>query len=217
MGGGALLFKDKDALMAASLFEGLPVRTVVCNPTWHLKRALFHTLMGRFLYGIMQRIPMLHLGETRFHPLGDITRLAIPPGLILNGISAFERSKMISQELQENLSFLAEQGWVLLPNEQGGEPRAERQRINKALRFAMLAPDRTQRDSALSALQGAAIGANELYGVILPMVEGVDNHLEPSPGNYPNARSFAERLITLPCHNDVTLADIRTMAGVLKG
>lgn len=216
MGGGALLFKDNDAALVASLLEGLPVRTVVCNPAWYLKRALFHTLMGRLLYGIMLRIPMLHLGETRFHPLGDITRLSIPPGLVLNGISAFERSEARSREQQENLGFLAQQGWVLLSNEQGEARQAEGQRINKVLRFAMLAPDRTQRDSALNALQDAGIGANELYGVTLPMVEGVDNHLEPFPGNYPNARSFAERLITLPCHDDVTLADIGTMARVLK-
>ncbi|MCA0911878.1 DegT/DnrJ/EryC1/StrS family aminotransferase [Marinobacter nauticus] len=216
MGGGALLFKDKDAASVALLLEGLPVHTVVCNPVWYLKRALFHTLMRRWLYGIMLRIPMLHLGETRFHPLGDITRLSIPPGLVLNGISAFERSEARSREQHENLGFLAQQGWVLLSNEQEEARQAERQGINKVLRFAMLAPDRTQRDSALNALQDAGIGANELYGVTLPMVEGVDNYLEPSPGKYPNAQSFAERLITLPSHDGVTLADIRTMARVLK-
>lgn len=216
MGGGALLFKDKDAASVASLLEGLPVHTVLCTPAWYLKRALFHTLMGRFLYGIMLRIPMLHLGETRFHPLGEMTRQTIPPGIVLNGISAFERSVANSRELQEGLGFLVEQGWVLLSNEQDGALQAAGQRINKVLRFAMLAPDRNERDRALNALQRAGIGANELYGVTLPMVEGISNHLGPSPGNFPHARDFAERLITLPSHDGVTLADIQTMARVLK-
>ncbi|WP_082905051.1 MULTISPECIES: DegT/DnrJ/EryC1/StrS family aminotransferase [unclassified Marinobacter] len=216
MGGGALLFKAKDAGLVEDLLAKCPLRTVVCNPAWRLKRAIYHTLMGRVLYGIMLRIPMLHLAETRFLALGEVTRLAIPVSLVLRGISGFERSAPKSQKLQENLGFLQERGWVLLSNEEWKVPGALGPRLNKVLRFSMLAPDREERHRALKALQNAGIGANELYGVALPMVEGIENHLGQQRGEFPNAQNFAQRLITLPSHEDVTDADIRAMARVLK-
>jgi dTDP-4-amino-4,6-dideoxygalactose transaminase len=216
MGGGALLFKAKDAGLVEELLAQSPLRAVVCNPAWRLKRALYHALMGRVLYGIMLRIPMLHLGETRFQTLGEITRFSIPVSLVLKGISDFERSATKSQKLQEKLGFLRERGWILLSNEQWEVPREPDPGLNKVLRFSILAPNHEERNRALNALHDAGIGGNEFYGGALPLVDGIADHLGQQRGEFANAQNFAQRLITLPCHEDVKDADIRTMVRVLK-
>lgn len=64
-------------------------------------------------------------------------------------------------------------------------------------------------------LNKSGIGANAFYGQALPHIEGLQGILPRGSEEYSNAVSFADRLITLPSHEDVTCKDITLIASVL--
>ena len=68
---------------------------------------------------------------------------------------------------------------------------------------------------AIEALTRKGIGANAFYGHTLPGIEGVPGDLGDSADDYPNAESFADRLLTLPSHEDVTDRDLAIVAATL--
>ena len=83
------------------------------------------------------------------------------------------------------------------------------------LRYGLLAPDRRTRDNAIAALNRNGIGANAFYGQALPDIAGVSGLLNGSVRDCPSAASFAERLITLPSHEDVTDQDVSVVVRTL--
>ncbi|GGC72783.1 DegT/DnrJ/EryC1/StrS family aminotransferase [Marinobacter halophilus] len=212
MGGGALLVRADHSASAADVLFGLPEETLNIGWKWKAKRLVFNFLLGRFGYGLLRRLPFLGLGTTVYKPLLDLHRLQLPGGLLLAGIrGASERSDIAADYVRE-LGFLAQRGWrAFMAEELSGGRRAGQ----VTLRYALLAPDRGIRDKAVDALNDVSIGANAFYGAPLPEIEGVFDILAGSAGECPNAKSFADRLVTLPSHEDVTGADASLIAATL--
>lgn len=216
MGGGALLYPESYRHVLILLIAPLPERQVVCNLPWHLKRLFFHMLMSRLLYGMMLRIPMLRLGETRYHPLQQTARLSLPKSLILRGIEAFLCSEATIKSYITSLHFLTDSGWKVLSDMEDVHAAANCGLAEQALRFGMLAPSKNDRNAVIEALNKRGFAVNALYESSLADMSDVKAFLSQPPEDFPNARDFSERLITLPSHNDVTRVDIQTMAQVLK-
>ena len=91
----------------------------------------------------------------------------------------------------------------------GGVPR---------LRLALLAHNRRIREAIVTVLERRGLGASRMYGASLDGIAGVPTDVA-SQGPFPNARSLAERLFTLPTHSLVSPASVQmtqeTVAGVL--
>lgn len=81
------------------------------------------------------------------------------------------------------------------------------------LRYPLLLRSRQARDSALAALSREGLGASAMYLKPLNEFDGVRSLV--TGGTYPNAQSFAERLLTLPLHADVSDRDIEAICRVL--
>lgn len=203
MGGGALLYKPRYSEAVSDEVSELTVQPVTIDSKWLLKRWIFHRLMGRLLYGLMLRVPSLRLGETRYHALQNIKRWAIPETLIHEGIRRFCDRAELLKAYREGLEPLIKARWVLLTG-------------NPALRVALLAPDAETCKASLDALNADGIGANGFYEKSLPEISGVEEHLDESLGSFPRAQSFAQRLVTLPAHDDVTLRDVYRISELLK-
>lgn len=217
MGGGALLIRKDLAEQSANMVAELPEAEVSGGNAWLFKRWLFNLLLTRPLYGVMERIPVLGIGDTVYHPLGSIVRQAPVDGLVEAGMEDFKNRENNSAVYSETLAELTSHGWVLLPPicfdgvSLGGLDRPS----SVLLRYPLLAPSRQIRDKALLELNRRGIGASSFYGQALPAIEGVSELIVIDAASFPGACGFAECLITLPTHDDVCARDINIAADIL--
>ncbi len=212
MGGGALLVRRDHGPATSDLLSGLPEIQLDVDWKWKARRQLFNFLLGRFGYGLLRRVPFLGLGSTVYKPLVRLCRLKLPVGLLEAGISEAKNRASISPEYTRKLGFLRQRRWTLFM-EQDIAPQAEGR---VTLRYGVLAPDQHVRDRAINALNQKGIGANAFYERALPEIEGLKGIVPGSASDYPNAASFANRLLTLPSHEDVTSQDVSLIASVIS-
>lgn len=206
MGGGLLLVNRIHSEALKSISQRLPRSQNHDGAENGLKRRLFNLILSRWLYVWLERIPFLHLGETRFKPLIEYGLCEPPAGLLAGGIQAFWKRPDWSRAYDRALAFLEDDGWQCLPLHWRGKHENE----SCLLRYPVLAPNSLLRNRALAKLNGRGIGANAFYGAALPKTAGTAEHLAPEVLKRPywQADDFAERLLTLPCHEDVKPRDI---------
>ena len=226
MGGGALLIRKdhaeqsastNSALDSASIIAAIPEVQMSAGIARRLQRWLFNLLLTRPLYGIMERIPFLGIGQTVFHPLTSIERQAPVKGLLEAGIEGYNNRKDNNTAYSKALLELTGKGWSLLAPECFGEAAIEGavDSSPKLLRYPLLAPTHEVRDKVLLELNRVGIGASAFYGQALPAIEGVSERVAVAVSTFPCACDFAERLITLPTHEDVRTRDINSVASIL--
>lgn len=208
LGGGALLVKRSRESLIQDLRLAYPSEALRIDLFWHLKRLAFNLLLSRYFFPLLERIPFLHLGKTRFKPLTKQGFCEIPSAVMKAGIVAINERQPLHEILDQKLDFLEDAGWKLLKGE--GENSYPR------LRYALLAPDGKIRDQVLGELNRKGIGASALYKRVLPEIQGVPvvelnlTHL------YPRASDFAARLLTLPVHEGVNENDVEIIVSVLE-
>jgi dTDP-4-amino-4,6-dideoxygalactose transaminase len=211
MGGGALLIRKSNESVVQTIRAEYPCSTVQLDAAWHIKRRIFNLLLSRYVYPILERIPFLHIGQTRFHPLESITLLDLPGSLLTAGMKMYNERNPLHWRYDRELAFLEQAGWRQIKAD-GAEEFAPR------LRYALLAPTRQIRDEALKALNAKGIGASAFYEHTLPaFVE--ENSLINGEGlgnRYPAAEDFASRLITLPTHDGVSERDVSAIVSVFE-
>ena len=212
MGGGALLVRSDHRAGAAEILFTLPEKPLDIDWKWKARRYIFNFLLGRFGYGLLRRVPFLGLGATVYKPLASLSREALPDALLEAGIRSAEHRPGIAVNYVRQLDFLEARGWKpFMANEVADGSRAGQ----VTLRYGLLAPDQESRAKAIEALTDKGIGANAFYGQPLPAIEGVPGYLGGAASDYPNAESFAGRLLTLPSHEDVTDRDLAIIAATL--
>lgn len=218
MGGGALLVRKDHGQESAGVLGALREVQISAGTAWRFRRWLFNLLLTRTLYGLMERIPFLGIGQTVFHPLVSIDRQALVEGLLEAGVKEFNTRKNNGAAYSKALLKLSGDGWVPLAPECFGE--AALAGLVPAspilLRYPLLAPSRQIRDKALLELNRGGIGASAFYGQSLPAIDGVSELVVTAASECPRACDFAERLITLPVHEDVCTADINYVVGRLN-
>lgn len=213
MGGGALVVHEAHMPALNRLLQALPVAMGSYRLKDRIKRRVFNTLLSRYLYVWLERLPFLHLGETRFKPLSHLSQWAPPAGLLEGALRAYNRRPDWAARYDRELAFLADKGWVLLSSKYAA-PAPD---ASPLLRYALLAPTQEIRNDALDRLNSAGIGANAFYGLSLPATAGTASHLEPGAlGAFPSADDFARRLITLPTHEDTCERDILQVTRILR-
>jgi len=209
MGGGALLIRRSWPTVVEAFRSEYPALPRRSGFIWDLKRLVFNFLLSRYVYPVLENIPFLHIGQTRFRPLGKIRRLDLPASALAGGIKAFYRREPIHLLYSRQLAFIEQAGWTIIGSFDSNDrlPR---------LRFALLAPDESRRNEAIKKLNENGIGANAFYERVLPEIVDapVLNHL--LAGAYPEAKDFASRLVTLPTHEGVTEKDVEAIVSIFK-
>lgn len=190
LGGGALLIRaDKhpcDAHIGRAEQVGLALS---------FKVRLYNLLLSRRLYAFVNRNPFFELGKTVFKPLSEIRALDdVRGGSVLAAV-------------QHHLacSRWAEAAWA--DGFSDITLRVSADRRGRMLRYPVLCTSQSHRDHLWRVLDEAGLGASAMYRVALPEVEGVSGKFRLA-AEYPNARQFAGRLLTLPVHEGVTEADV---------
>lgn len=194
--GGAVLAREAD------IETNLP-RPVAAACSGDLKRRLYNFLRAPRRYWLPQALP-LGLGATRFKPLVKLeglcdTTLALLPTNIANQLVEYRAR-------QAQMRALVAKTRALDLAQACGADDA------RLLRYPILAPDAATATRWYGKLDAAGTGASRLYRAALGDIAGLRERLG---GDYPHARDFAARLITLPLHRDVGPRALRAIAKTL--
>lgn len=209
LAGGAVVHAAKQKLQLPETprlaLQGLSGRFKV----W-LKYRLYNLIIKPRVYWITEYLP-LKIGNTEYSALEEI---AAAPATELSYLKT-NIHRASSQQQPHRIGYeklfkpLTKLGWVDLCKNH--DPQGSHQ----LLRYAVLAPSKLIRDKVLQHTDAAGLGMTHLYGQILPNIEAMPNIFSPLPA-YPNAESFAGRLITMPLHTHTHANSLRAIAAILK-
>jgi dTDP-4-amino-4,6-dideoxygalactose transaminase len=216
LGGGAVLTKQE------SLHQYLPRPQVKPSTfrdrlTFGLKARVYNVIISPLLYWLLESLPFLHLGETRYHPLlgidaMDQLRLDMLASNVVryqNDIAALSRCEKISTML--DLAFKSEPksgSMSKLINLPTINDMAVKTRL---LRYPLLV-DESSRARIVEMLKKAGLGVSIMYPVSLPKIAGLEQLLDDK--TFRNAEKFAARIVTLPTHayvNDRVIAKMKAV------
>jgi len=209
IGGGALLIPQGSPLDAAVL-NSIEMLSPF-NASWWRDfgyGAAMWMFANPYLYTVPAKLPFLKLGETHCNlnfSLGP--RSAVSLAFALARIRELEEYSKEQQECATAWTkYVPENMRIALSG------AAEATVI--PIRIPILCRNGTARDKALSRLIAAGLGATASY----PKTLADYPELKPAlaAGELPNARSFSERIITLPVHRFVSTEDQRRTAEILQ-
>ena len=176
-----------------------------------LTTRLYNVLRSPRAYGWATRLPGIGLGDTRYEPLTAIEPMNSHVLECLDARMGWgdAHRRALQTRLRDTLAglsvkVLAADLW-----------RTQGRGTEWLLRYPLLLASRELRDAACARLNAAGLGASPMYGRPLDDFEGIDAALT-SRGPLPHARSFADRLLTLPLHADVRDRDSDAVGAVLK-
>ncbi|MDG9667842.1 DegT/DnrJ/EryC1/StrS family aminotransferase [Hahella sp. CR1] len=212
MGGGALLFKSAHAGLISSITKTLVRSQLVVNWAWKLKALIVNALIMRYPYGLLERMPFLNIGATTYHPLQYIEVRDGMDQLVSIGLKHFYaiREAQVTAYAR-GLAELRNAGWKLLLD--GEADNASRKGL---LRFPILAPSCAMRDHLELELNRLGYGVNAFYRVPLSQIEGIKARVKNGGDDFPVAEAFADRLLTLPCHEGITTSEIDVVVDAVK-
>lgn len=217
LGGGALLVRiDEAGESLAGLLhvstQSEPVRTGQ-RFSFRLKAAVYNRMISPWLYWLPLSLPFLHLGETRYHPLTAIEEIDQARLAVLSSNAKAYRGESLSTQNSLLMMLgelnLDELGIIDLP----GACKTKKSR--RLLRYPLLVRSEA-RDIIHAELQRQGLGPSRMYPAVLQEIAGLEQILLQH-NVFPAATSFADRLLTLPTHSQVSQVDICKISRVLSG
>lgn len=163
-------------------------------------------------YWLLDHMPFLGLGASRFDPDFPITRLsAYQTRLAARLLPRLDSYNEIRRRHAEQLRSGTEgvEGIEIPRSGEGTSP--------VYLRFPVLARDEAHRSQLLRRLREAQIGASASYPTAIGDIAGIGSYLARRQEACPGARAIAARILTLPTHPGVTPRDIETMVRIIRG
>jgi dTDP-4-amino-4,6-dideoxygalactose transaminase len=207
LGGGAVLTHNE------ALYQHLP-RPVMQNDSlasslkYALKRYLYNQTIRPFAYGLLSRLPGLHIGQTIYKPLHEIN------GMHQFAYSLFEVNRDIyTQRGASQSAYSRILGELNDPRIIDLPLRLQHDMQQPLLRYPILLTDKALRDRAYQAL--AHYGASTMYKRPLPEIENVAQFLKKTDRDFTQASRLADHLLTLPTHEGVNEAITTRIEGVL--
>lgn len=201
LGGGLLLAKQPLAL------SSLPINDKPDTAShFKLKATAYNLLLRPRLYQLLNRNPLLKLGETRYHALTDVSLMSEQRRRLLP--ENFKRYTERSRDREQVYD-------TFIPASLNRLDALNSPRRKRLLRYPLLVNNVTQRNALLEDLRRGGLGATAMYQKPLPTIDGVRAMLDIQ-GNYQNAQDFADRLITLPLHDGVSQDALKRMSDIIS-
>ena len=163
-------------------------------------------------YWLLDHVPFLELGASRFEPDFPIARLSAYQTRLAARL--FPRLDSYNEIRRHN----ADQLRSGIEGVEGIEiPRPGERTSPVYLRFPILARDAAHRSHSLRRLREAGIGASASYPTAIGDIPGIESYQARHQEAYPGARAIGARILTLPTHPGVTPRDIETMVTIIRG
>lgn len=203
LGGGALLINSTlDIPNIADVVQAADET----GSSLAFKMQLYNLLLSPRIYGPVSKLPFLQVGVTRLKTLSAITKMdSRRLAMLASNLKIYRnRSQVVADAIAAKV-----------PGQIIDLPTRLHERAGRLLRYPILLRDREVRDRLLRCLGREGLGATALYQALLPDIDGVAAHVVVN-GSLTGARQFAERLLTLPVHESVTVADVKAMGELLR-
>jgi hypothetical protein len=212
MGGGILVTQRED--LAQSIEQEVrklrrPSAREVCVAIG--SSLVYSSMLRPSRYWILDRVPFLGLGASRFEPDFPIAklsayqrRLATELLPLLDSYNRVRRDH--ADQLRSGINGI--EGIEVPRPIEGASP--------VYLRFPILTRDETHRSHLLRRLREAGISASTSYPTPIGDIPGITQYLAPNQEPCPGARSIATRILTLPTHPWVTSRDIEHMVTIIR-
>lgn len=164
-----------------------------------LRSVLYNTVLAPRAFYWVDKVPGLHIGETRFQKLESLQAMCAQARKHLAAnIAAYERSERWSiGQVRASIgdrslgSFRYLNGfWDCAPD-------------TRLLRLPLLAESKAKRELAVLQLRRAGFAATAMYRAPLWTFAGLE-FLKRFEDECPNATDFADRLLTVPLHSGVS-------------
>lgn len=191
LGGGLLLSKTPLESLTASLIQQQDSTRLL-----RLKYLAYNLLLRPHLYQLLNRNPLIKLGETRFHPLESVSHMDdVRYRLLPANLQKYWQQDRKAEKFYDEILAASTIKNHLKP--------LTSNRRKRLLRYPLLLSKASQRDELMRRLSKAGLGSTLMYQKSLREIEGVGAMVKLS-GQQANADDFAARLITLPLHEGVT-------------
>ena len=208
LGGGAVLCRDPVLDSALSGTSVLLPPTVGDIFRFRLKALAYNVLTSPYLYWLPAKLPFLGLGETRYKALDSVGPAEPILGEFLPAnINEYWHGPDIVQTRLTALIADVSKGQMLDLFSGCCEPG----RVQRLLRYPVLAADQSLRDRLFQVLDREGLGVSKMYPASLPNIRGLESHLRVEGAAYPNAEAFARRILTFPVHSRVREIDLQRM------
>jgi dTDP-4-amino-4,6-dideoxygalactose transaminase len=212
MGGGLIVTSREDvARRTEQEMRALPRPALRQVVTAVVSSLAYAAMLAPSRYWLVDRIPFLELGTSRFEPNFAMTCLSAYQrrlaGHLLPMVDTYNATRRHRAErLRSRIDGV--EGIEIPRAVPGAEP--------VYLRFPLLTRDAAHRATLLARLRTAGIAASASYPTAIGDIQGIGRYLgldqEPSAG----ARSIATRILTLPTHSGVTSRDIERMVTIIR-
>jgi len=207
LGGGAVLYRDPS--LAGRLACG--ARHSAAMPLHRLKARTYNLASSPRHYWITQGMPFLRLGSTRYRPLARVAPMSPQiRALLENNIYKYQQDEGVAQAQLGSLVAMLNGNCGALIDLPAVCNHPARHRL---LRYPFLV-DPERRDGCYRLLRKAGLGPSRMYPAALPRIRGLDTILA-GQGEFPEAETFASRILTLPTHSRVRVTDIGKMRYIL--
>ncbi|VAW57579.1 hypothetical protein MNBD_GAMMA07-1698 [hydrothermal vent metagenome] len=206
LGGGAVLTKPEthynDNLHALDIKKPSNKKSILYN----LKIIIYNILIQPFFYSILFKLPGLHIGSTIYKPLLEINALHEHTlNKITSNFNHYVNENRSGSIIHKHLSTITNDLVIDLAGKYNS--------VKNLLRYPILIKDPKLQKLVLVKYKDK--GLSNMYGKELNQIEGTENFLDATE-KYPNAKNFANNLITIPIHSDFHEKDIIEIVDFIK-
>lgn len=203
LGGGLLLARAPLAPAVSQQIAALGTASSLLS----FKIRAYNFLLHPPLYLLLNRNPLLQLGQTKYHTLETIQAMDnFRQSLVAENFRHYvERHADVEEVYRVAVAASGLQQMASL----------ESVRARRLLRYPLLCPTVQRRDELLARLLKWGLGATAMYGAAIDQIAGVDDRVTV-PAALDNARDFARRFMTLPVHAGVTPVYQQKIATLLR-
>jgi dTDP-4-amino-4,6-dideoxygalactose transaminase len=201
LGGGALAWRRRPDAVA------VPEDPTPRRASALLRAAAYDLALLPWSFRLLAAVPALHIGETVYDP-------AFPRGAIDGASLCLASARLGSLErCRLQRSARAESLAAQLRERTRFEPLTAEPGRGAYPRLGVVAPSGAARDAALGSL--AHLGATRLYPAPLDGIPALESQGSGAP-DLPGARTFAERLLTLPVHAGLRARTVDALTRALE-
>jgi dTDP-4-amino-4,6-dideoxygalactose transaminase len=210
LGGGAVLATNNTCREQLPHPDFAPAPSLVGRALGEANIACFNFLLPPARYWMVAGAPFLHLGETRFLPLGGLCPM--PESKLARLMPAVRNVRQRHDRVHESIRRMVAKVDATLVLELATACGV--QNFSQLSRYPLLLKTAELRNTVLRELTAAGLGASAMYPAPLPRIPGLEEILE-SQGPLREAENFSSRILTLPTHSAVTEGHIERMHEVL--
>ena len=162
-----------------------------------VKYLAYNLVLTPYAYWLLEVMPFIKLGETRFHPLKSITAMPTDKLIFLkHNIESYEQRYRNRDSAWQHVTKNPSKNSVAILHNQC--PTYKKQQL---LRLPLLCDDPYLRNEFYALSENRGFGGSKLYADILPKILDMPCSLIADSAIV-NAVDFSKRLLTLPTHSN---------------